>query len=382
MSSTAFQDRPRDGLSQKPPAATARLEKSDGEDNNGSSSNSNHKKVSPAKKKDPSPSKFIQIMTTLTPLFLLLFGILTLKVLAGTNVKPKFNWKDQKFVYAFGDSYTFVQGSEGHANFSFIGDAFTPGFSPEALLSNEIVPKNTSSDGSNWIEFLTGCLSGKPSDCSEHQLWDFAFAGADIDSKLLPLHHNFTVPLWGQVQQWFNYASKVLPHPAKNTLTFWWIGINDTGDTVNNATITDFNAFWTQEMTSYFRAVEYAYTRGLEGTHVFINVPPEHRSPSWINNPTGAAKLESNTLLFNQILSTYVEQFTARHTTSNVFTFDAYSWFNEVLDNAGDYGFKNITGFCECKDDSFFWYDSGHPTEHVHSLLAQAIEKQLLDSSL
>ena len=56
--------------------------------------------------------------------------------------------------------------------------------------------------------------------------------------------------------------------------------------------------------------------------------------------------------------------------------------------------------FCECKDPTFFWYseschihlrktspisaictDTGHPTEHVHRLLARAIEAELLHAS-
>ena len=59
--------------------------------------------------------------------------------------------------------------------------------------------------------------------------------------------------------------------------------------------------------------------------------------------------------------------------------------------------------YCECKDPSYFWYskssilhmhtcvhrvsldaayaDTGHPTEHVHRLLAQAIEAELLQAS-
>lgn len=31
--------------------------------------------------------------------------------------KPAFNWDKIKYFYAFGDSYTFVQGTEGLANF-------------------------------------------------------------------------------------------------------------------------------------------------------------------------------------------------------------------------------------------------------------------------
>jgi hypothetical protein len=50
----------------------------------------------------------------------------------------------------------------------------------------------------------------------------------------LPLHHNYTIPLVDQVAQYVKYASKVLPHPKGKTLTAWWIGINDTGDVLNN----------------------------------------------------------------------------------------------------------------------------------------------------
>ena len=77
------------------------------------------------------------------------------------------------------------------------------------------------------LQYLTGCFSGHPSDC-DIQLWDFAFAGADIDADLLPLHHDFTVPLIDQVAQYVEYAADVLPHPEGETLTAWWIGINDT----------------------------------------------------------------------------------------------------------------------------------------------------------
>ena len=39
---------------------------------------------------------------------------------AGVNAEPGgagFDWRSIEYVYAFGDSYTFVQGTRGHANF-------------------------------------------------------------------------------------------------------------------------------------------------------------------------------------------------------------------------------------------------------------------------
>ncbi|OBZ71416.1 hypothetical protein A0H81_08770, partial [Grifola frondosa] len=315
------------------------------------------------------------------------------------GVPTKFNWDATRYVYAFGDSYTFVEGTKGLATFSFIGDAFDFSFTPAELLEDEIVPKNTSSDGSNWVEFLTGCFEGKPSDCSPHQLWDFAFAGADIDKSLLPLHHNFTIDLVDEVKRWAAYAADVIPHPAHETLTAWWIGINDTGDTLNNATITDIHAFWETEMASFFSAVELAYDRNLRGTYLFINVPPEDRSPSHANT-SWAATLAANIDDYNAVLDAHVQDFAATHSDMNVLTFDAHAWFNGVLDSPSQFGFTNITGFCECTDPGFFWYseccwllpllsergftvlsDTGHPTEHVHRLLAQAIEEELRRAS-
>ncbi|KAF8158099.1 hypothetical protein B0H34DRAFT_845475 [Crassisporium funariophilum] len=294
----------------------------------------------------------------------------------GRLKKQRFIWDQIKYVYAFGDSYSFVQGTHGFANFSFIGDALDLSFTPEQLLANEIIPRNTSSEGSNWLEFLTGCFEGSPTRCNK-QLWDFAFAGSDIDGTLLPLHHNFTIPLVDQVKQWAQFAANVIPHPPSQTLTTWWIGINDTGDTISNATITDFSAFWNTEMTSYFNAVQQATDNGLR-THLFINVPPEERAPGSINSPTKAALLKAHIELFNSILASHIATFEATNPDTTVMTFDAHSWFNMVLDNPQPFGFTNVTGFCTCANPAgFFWFNTGHPTERVHKLLAGAIDAQL-----
>ncbi|KAI0632044.1 hypothetical protein C8Q77DRAFT_1123536 [Trametes polyzona] len=292
-----------------------------------------------------------------------------------------FNWDRTKYVYAFGDSYTFVQGTKGLANFSFIGDAFHFSFTPEELLQDEIVPKNTSSDGSSWTEFLTGCFRGKPSECSPHQLWNFAFAGADVNKALLPLHHNFTVDLVDEVKQWAAYASDIIPHPPEETLVAWWIGINDTGDTLNrNMTDAEFKAFWELEMRSLFGAVQNAYDHNLRGTYLFLNVPPLERSPDHLGTAI-APTYRRHILDYNAALAAHTAAFARAHPDVAVLSFDAHRWFSAVLDTAEAHGFTNVTGFCECKDPGFFWFNTGHPTEHVHRLLARAIEDELRAAS-
>ncbi|KAF8585702.1 carbohydrate esterase family 16 protein [Ramaria rubella] len=321
------------------------------------------------------------VLAKICSTFALGYSMLPRSVSAG---KPSFNWDRTRYIYAFGDSYTFVQGSLGSPNFSFIGDAFHLPFTLHELQSDVILPRNTSSDGSNWIEFLTGCFAGHPSACSPHQLWNFAFAGADISGDLLPLHHNFTVPLVDQVNQWARFGADIIPHPQDESLVAWWIGINDTGDTVDNKTITDFTSFWTTEMATYFDAVEIVYAKGLRN-FLFINVPPEERSPAWVNNAVGGPIIKQNIILFNNVLQGFVSNFTKAHEDANVLSFDAHTWFNDILDNGAKFGFKNTTGFCTCDTDeafSFFWFNTGHPTEHVHRLLGQAIEDKLRSANV
>lgn len=82
-----------------------------------------------------------------------------LAILTVSSHPTAFDWDTVEVVYAFGDSYSFVQGRRGHANFryamnplflsvcsfpvhSFIGDALNVAFTPHKLLTNEILPKN------------------------------------------------------------------------------------------------------------------------------------------------------------------------------------------------------------------------------------------------
>ncbi|EJU02931.1 hypothetical protein DACRYDRAFT_127577 [Dacryopinax primogenitus] len=290
--------------------------------------------------------------------------------------RPRFSWPNTNNLLIFGDSYSFVQGTRGHANYSFIGNASHVALTPEELLTDEIIPRNTSSDGSNWAEFLTGCYSGLPKNCPR-KLWDFAFAGADITRALLAPHHPFTLQMVDSVGQWAKYAARVLDLGGEHTLVAWWIGINDTGDSAGFTNITDWRAYWEEEMQYYFRAVSLVHSHGLKN-HFFINVPPEERSPAWVNGNPGAPTLKQHIELYNEVLAEAVKSWERETPGVNAFLFDAHGWWNELLNNYGQYGFENITGHCQCTDDTYFWYNTGHPDEKVHKLLAGEMDRQLL----
>ena len=197
--------------------------------------------------------------------------------------KSSFSWADTKYLITFGDSYTYVQGTNGHQNYSFIGDAFSLGFDAVDLLSDRIVQNQTATaeGGPNWVEFITGCglkpgLTN-PRDC-EKQLWDFAFAGADISTEYTPLHHNFTVSLVNQTKQFQQYANPVLSKfvkPAK-TLVGFWIGINDIGDSDKDDV--DFPTFYNELVGTLFQSVETVYDLGYKD-FLIMQLPPLDRTP-------------------------------------------------------------------------------------------------------
>ena len=114
--------------------------------------------------------------------------------------KKPFVFEKLKALIAFGDSYTYVQGLLGHANYTYIGDEFDISFTPKQLFSNRIFQNQTGiAEGDpNWVEYLANCGFEPgfhdPRKC-KIELWNFAFAGSDISTALTPLHRNFTVIL-------------------------------------------------------------------------------------------------------------------------------------------------------------------------------------------
>ncbi|KAN0089871.1 carbohydrate esterase family 16 protein [Hyaloscypha variabilis] len=318
------------------------------------------------------------------------------KALPAYQPSSSFNWNNANFLLAFGDSYTYVQGTAGLQNYSFIGDLQNYSYSPQTLLTDEIVQNQigTSAGGPNWVEYLTGCFSGLPSKC-KRQLWDFAFAGSDVSTTYTPLHHNFTVSFVNQIKQWAIYAKPVISVDLSKALVAIFIGINDISDSSkytfprNNAT--DFPSFYSEIIQTEFQAIEQIYDAGYRD-FLFMNLPPLDRTPS---NQATSHPLPNSTMVheYNAIISTSASKFSASHPGTTALVFDTYSFLSGILDNPSEYGIKNTTGFCPNYDapdiatnyaaygclpiQEYFWYDAGHITWKVHEFLAGAVGKFL-----
>ncbi|KAH7145375.1 putative lysophospholipase A [Dactylonectria estremocensis] len=309
-----------------------------------------------------------------------------------TSTKNNFNWEKIKHIVAFGDSYTFVQGTRGHPKYSFIGNYDNNfSFTGDELLSNQIVQNftGTSAGGPNWIEYISKCglQSGLtlPSACRV-QLWDFAFAGADISEKFTPLHHSYTVPMVNQTQQYLTWAEPVLKTQMDKSkaLVAIWIGIND----ISDSKLYDVNLPELYDSMIEFMfesSVKPLYKAGYHN-YLFINLPPIHRSPSYVNK---AQPSLNATMIewWNSRLSKYSSQFFRDHKSATTLVYDSFSFLNNVLDNPSNYEITNTSSFCPgynnetvLKDpgvfgctplDSYFWYNSGHLSSHVHKLMAK-----------
>ncbi|USP72941.1 carbohydrate esterase family 16 protein [Curvularia clavata] len=312
--------------------------------------------------------------------------------------KDSFDWTTIKSLIAFGDSYTFVQGTLGHSNYSFIGDELNLSFTPTQLFSDRIVQNltGTAEGGPNWVEFLTDCGVEDglhdPQEC-DIQLWDFAYAGANTieEAGFTPLHHNHTVSLQRQVEQFISSGNPALESihlRKKDTLVAVWIGINDINDLVatqgKNAT---FAPAYEKVQMNVFKNVEKIYELGYRN-FLFMNLPPLDRGPGTPN--VNASLVES----FNSIQATHADHFATKHCDATVLQFDVNSVLNNVLDHYQEYGYKNITSYCPgynqpdiltnpekygCTElDTYFWYNSGHLTSRTHEIMTDVLREWIL----
>ncbi|KAI0114432.1 carbohydrate esterase family 16 protein [Nemania sp. FL0031] len=296
---------------------------------------------------------------------------------------PRFDWDQTKYLIAFGDSYTFVQGTAGYTNFSFIG-SYLPGqfeFTSHTLLSNKIVQNfsGTAEGGPNWVEYLTGCglEPGEtlPQDCAI-QLWDFAFAGADVSLEYLPQHHNFTTPLINQTQQYLTWAEPVIGKKMDKSkaLVAFWIGINDINDSSKFSNVS-FPAYYDQLVDAMFtQSVRPMYEMGYHN-FLFLNLPPLDRTA---DNAASQTPLPNKTMIewWDNSLARHGDMFAAENKGARTMIYDANTFLNAVLDDPSRYGIKNTTSYCvDYADpdvlehpeshgclplDDYFWYNSGH----------------------
>ncbi|KAG2150694.1 carbohydrate esterase family 16 protein [Suillus bovinus] len=294
-----------------------------------------------------------------------------ISLLYSSSFASALSWNETEYLFVFGDSYS------------------ADGYDVSAGINSQ-VPGYTSSNGQNWVQFLTGTYNQKAV-----KTFDLAYGGATIDAALVPAYQSTVRSVVDQVAQFNEYLA---PKPAgakwdsTNSLFAVWIGINDIGNSESWTNITQAKFYGTL-MNRLFSQVEDLYSKGAR-SFLFLTVPPMNRAPLYIEQGhQAAAKIGINIAEYNKQLTQSVRTFKSKHPDVDTVTVDTQPIFNVLLDNWQTFGFVNFTGYCKAYENgtptatyqvegcapvsNYFWLNSLHPLFTVHNILAQSISSAL-----
>ncbi|KAI1174384.1 hypothetical protein F4777DRAFT_580070 [Nemania sp. FL0916] len=306
-----------------------------------------------------------------------------------TDIAKKWaGWKSIKKAFIFGDSYT-------QTGFNYTQTQ------PSAAnpFGNPTYPGWTSSNGPNWVSYLTFKYNA-----SALLTYNMAYGGATVDSALVKPYTPTVLSVKDQVQTEFipgytGSASKVKWTGAESLFAVW-IGINDIGNTYyNGANATD--ALNTQIFSVLSGLIDQIYTAGGRN-YVLINVPPLERTPLIAEQGDWAVTTsKADVLAWNQKVVDLAKTLKKKADT-NVWVYDSYKSFGEVIDNPASHpetaGLKNTTEYCAAYQNGtpapdtldpscgipanqYFWLNNLHPTSAIHEVVAKGISDLLKSGS-
>ncbi|KAL0261895.1 hypothetical protein SLS55_003328 [Diplodia seriata] len=263
--------------------------------------------------------------------------------------------------------------------FSF-GDSYTQtGFDVNSTQPSAENPfGNPEYPGPNWVGYLTYKYNS-----SLLQTYNLASGGATVDSALVAPYADTVLSLKQQVEDEYlpkygaDGTSKVWE--SDNTLFSIWIGVNDVGNSYWSTNTTFMDSIFTE----YSGLVDQLYTSGARN-FLFLNVPPLERTPLTTGQGSDSVDLEKPVVTdFNTRISNLASSLQEKHADTTVFTFDAHTLFNQILDDPSSYtqtaGLKNTTAYCTDYENGtdeqnttvaacgvavneYFWLNTLHPT--------------------
>ncbi|KAH8730902.1 hypothetical protein GQ44DRAFT_605800 [Phaeosphaeriaceae sp. PMI808] len=301
------------------------------------------------------------------------------------NASSWSGWSHVKQLFVFGDSYTQT--------------GFDPtGAQPSIAnpFGNPSYPGWTSSNGPNWLGFLTTTYNK-----SNILLYNLAYGGATVDSALVTPYKPTVISMREQVEKQFVpiYGSHptTAPWTASSSLFAFFIGINDIG-----------NSWWLSNATQIYDAIFSTYSGLLDQVYatgarnfLLLSVPPVNLSPLILNQAdNGYAKEYEGRIIanWNSRLANMTAQFKAKHAGITTFVHDTNALYTKVIQDPKTYeqtaSLKNVTGFCKAyangtptwytKDPScdypvneYLWLNDLHPTFPVHNVTAASIVELL-----
>nr|POE46994.1 acetylesterase [Quercus suber] len=287
-------------------------------------------------------------------------------------------WSGIKHIISFGDSYTTT---------SFNHTFGQP--NPENPFGNPAYPGVTSSNGPNWLDFLTLNYNR-----SYIETINLSFGGATLDYFLIAPHVHFVRSVKYQIQRWYTpkYSSQpdFFKWQADDTLFTIWVGINDIG---NAARGTD--SVFELVFQEYAALMDELYRSGARN-FLFITVPPFYRAPKIRDNfPADEGMLHDRVLAWNKNVTSIagnlrrvsiertatvldVSLIPAAQTRDFPRTVADSTSVRDLFGQATDWYTYNKE-HCDYSVDRYFWLDDLHPTFRIHNLTARMVSEFLLD---
>ncbi|KAL9000873.1 MAG: hypothetical protein Q9169_000628 [Polycauliona sp. 2 TL-2023] len=260
--------------------------------------------------------------------------------------------------------------------------------SRENPLGNPAYPGVTSSNGPNYVDFLTTTYNQ-----SFIQTFNFGYGGATIDPSLIGSPYGSIVQSFRQQVQ-----EEFLPTYATNS------GIDWTG---SNSLFTDVILSYGQRnstlnfqlIKSYENLVHQLYAAGARN-FLFMNVPPVDRSPGQLARDKASQQSMAGYIgEFNFRLILLVYNLAVHYPATTVWLFDTNWLFARLLDNGPlafreTAGYANLTDYCAAYQhgtlaltsldpscgvsvNAYLWLNDLHPTYPMHNLIASQIVQQI-----
>ncbi|KAI0869595.1 hypothetical protein GGS24DRAFT_478302 [Hypoxylon argillaceum] len=289
-------------------------------------------------------------------------------------------WRNIKNAFIFGDSYT-------QTGFDYT--LAQP--STANPFGNPTYPGYTSSNGPNWVGYLTYKYNA-----SSLLTYNLAYGGATVDSALVTPYLPTVKSLKDQVQSEFipgyTGSSAKAQWTGSNSVFAVWIGINDIGNSYYNG-VNATDALNAKIFAVISTLTDQIYAAGGRN-YVFINVPPLDRTPLIVPQGASAVALsKADVAAWNQKVVDFAKTLKTKGDT-NVWVYDSNKSFGDVIDNPSSHpetaGLKNTTDYCTAYQNGtpaqntltpscgipvnqYFWLNNLHPTSAIHEVVAKEV---------
>lgn len=254
-----------------------------------------------------------------------------------------------------------------------------------AIPASPFFSRGRLSNGRVWVEYLADELGLNPTPATEanplnppKEGVNFAIGGGTTGDK------NIVPGFPGLQQQLANFVGSLQGQPADPNALY----IVD-GAMAGNDYLGGFSKTPTQPVANIINAARLLADSGARNI-LIVNMPGIDQTP--LGRQTDPVKLGIVSRMHNRALSRGLKKLEQIRPETNFISFDLNSLFDEAIANPKAFGIKNVTGACTntnlydpstlpldpnkltiCKKPkNFLFWDSVHPTTHIHKVIADS----------